>query len=69
MNPEKIDGRNGSEVPLQMDFDFDEAAVKARAKELRDKHGWTEPYAMSVAKREFERTAREERSGGKEKVD
>jgi hypothetical protein len=70
MKPEQIpsqDGSNEPQIPQQMNFNFEEAAVRARAKELRNEHGWMEPYAISVARIEFARKKWEGRSSQKEK--
>jgi hypothetical protein len=74
MKPEQIpsqDGQSEPQIYQQLDIDFKkaekEAAVLVRAKELRDEHGWTEPYAISVARIEFKQKEWEERSGQKKK--
>jgi hypothetical protein len=74
MKSEKVpaqDGQSEPQIPQQLNFDFKkadkEAAVRVRAKELRNEHGWTEPYAISVARIEFKQKEWEAQSNQKEK--
>jgi hypothetical protein len=70
MKPEQIpaqDGQSEPQIPQQMNFDFKEAAVRARAIELQKEHGWMLSYAMDNARIEFARKKWEEQSKQKEK--
>lgn len=65
------DGQGEPRIPQQLDIDFEgaakEAAVEARAIELRKAHDWTLPYARDNARAQLKQEEWEEKSGQKKK--